>query len=203
MKIIGLTGGIGTGKSTISRYLKDKGYEIIDADQLARSIVEPGEPALLQLVEYFGEGILSSDGTLCRRRLAEEAFASSAGKEALDRITHGAVIQKIDRLCEDFAAREGRGEALLFIDAPLLLETGLASRVSRIWVVDVPDELRMQRIRLRDGLSDEEIRARIRCQMSREEKLARADDVLDNSGSLQQLYAQVDQLLSGLKGDGR
>ena len=70
MKIIGLTGGIGTGKSTVSRYLKDKGYEIIDADQLARSIVEPGEPALLQLVEYFGEGILSSDGTLCRRRLA-------------------------------------------------------------------------------------------------------------------------------------
>lgn len=203
MKTIGLTGGIGSGKSTVSRYLKEKGYEIIDADRLARSVVEPGKPALLQLVGHFGKEILSPDGTLCRRRLAQEAFASSEGKKALDRITHGAVIGEIDRLCGEFAAGEDAEERILFIDAPLLLETELVSRVSRVWVVDVPDGLRVQRIRLRDGLSDEEIMARIRCQMSREEKLARADDVLDNSGSPQQLYAQVDRLLSILKGSGQ
>ena len=205
MKTIGLTGGIGTGKSTVSRYLKTKGYKIIDADLIAREVVEPGMPALKALVEEFGPGILLEDGSLNRRELARLAFASPEGKAALDRITHGAIFDRIHELQEQYESElADTPGAVIFLDVPLLFETGFDKEADLVWVVDVPDEMRVQRVVLRDGLSENEIWARIKNQMSREEKLARADRVLDNSKTLEELYSQVDAFLEEqVGGDGR
>ena len=201
MKIIGLTGGIGTGKSTVSRYLTTKGYRIIDADRIAREVVEPGQPALKALVEEFGPEILLEDGSLNRRELARLAFASPEGKAALDRITHGAIFARIEELQLQYAAElEATADAVIFLDVPLLFETGFDRKADLVWVVDVPDEIRVQRVVLRDGLTEEEVWARIKNQMSREEKIARADVVLDNSGTPEKLYAQVDARLNELTG---
>ncbi len=201
MKTIGLTGGIGTGKSTVSRYLTEKGYHIIDADRIAREVVEPGKPALAALAAQFGDQILLEDGSLDRRKLAQIAFSSAGGKEALDKITHKAIFERIDELQEQYRNElAATAEAVIFLDAPLLLETGLDHKTDLVWVVDVPDEVRVERVKLRDGLSEEEIRARISHQMSREEKLERADRVLDNSGTLDHLHEQVEQLLEELMG---
>lgn len=204
MKTIGLTGGIGTGKSTVSRYLTTKGYKIIDADQIAREVVEPGQPTLNALADRFGEDILLEDGSLDRRALAGKAFATPEGKAALDRITHGAIFARIDELQEQYRNElAATADAVIFLDAPLLLETGLDRKTDMVWVVDVPDELRVERVKLRDGLSEEEIWARIRNQMSRQEKLDRADAVLDNSQTVDYLYEQVDRLLNAVGGDGK
>ena len=201
MKTIGLTGGIGTGKSTVSRYLKTKGYKIIDADQIAREVVEPGQPALAALVSEFGQEILLEDGSLNRRELARLAFASPEGKAALDRITHGAIFARIDELQAQYAEElAATADAVIFLDVPLLFETGFDRKADLVWVVDVPDEVRVQRVVLRDGLTEEEIWARIKNQMSREEKLDRADVVLDNSGTQEELFAQVDERLAELTG---
>lgn len=204
MKLIGLTGGIGTGKSTVSQYLKTKGYEIIDADRIARQVVEPGMPALGRLVDRFGAEILQEDGSLNRRRLAQLAFASPEGKAALDSITHSAIFACIEEQRAQLKRRYGDDPAALaFLDAPLLLETGLERMTDQVWVVDVPDDVRMERIRLRDGWTEEEIRARMKNQMERREKLDRADRVIDNSGTVEQLHAQVDGLLAEMGGAGR
>ena len=205
MKTIGLTGGIGTGKSTVSRYLTTKGYKIIDADRIAREVVEPGMPALKALVEEFGPEILLEDGSLNRRELARLAFASPEGKKALDRITHGAIFARIEELQAQYAAEiEATADAVIFLDVPLLFETGFDRKADLVWVVDVPDEIRVKRVVLRDGLTEEEIWARIKNQMSREEKIARADVVLDNSGTPEELYAQIDLALAELTGgEGR
>ena len=201
MKTIGLTGGIGTGKSTVSRYLTTKGYKIIDADQIAREVVEPGQPALASLIGEFGSEILLEDGSLNRRELARLAFASPEGKAALDRITHGAIFARIEELQLQYAAElEKTSDAVIFLDVPLLFETGFDRKADLVWVVDVPDEIRVQRVVLRDGLTEEEIWARIKNQMSREEKIARADVVLDNSGTPEELYAQVDARLNEVTG---
>ena len=201
MKTIGLTGGIGTGKSTVSRYLTTKGYKIIDADRIAREVVEPGQPALKALVEEFGPEILLEDGRLNRRELARLAFASPEGKAALDRITHGAIFARIEELQLQYAAElEKTSDAVIFLDVPLLFETGFDRKADLVWVVDVPDEIRVQRVVLRDGLTEEEVWARIKNQMSREEKIARADVVLDNSGTPEELYAQVDARLNEVTG---
>ena len=201
MKTIGLTGGIGTGKSTVSRYLTTKGYKIIDADRIAREVVEPGMPAPKALVEEFGPEILLEDGSLNRRELARLAFASPEGKAALDRITHGAIFARIEELQLQYAAElEKTSDAVIFLDVPLLFETGFDRKADLVWVVDVPDEIRVQRVVLRDGLTEEEVWARIKNQMSREEKIARADVVLDNSGTPEKLYAQVDARLNEVTG---
>lgn len=201
MKTIGLTGGIGTGKSTVSRYLTTKGYKIIDADQIAREVVEPGRPALALLVGEFGPEILLEDGSLNRRELARLAFASPERKAILDRITHGAIFARIEELQAQYAAElEATADAVIFLDVPLLFETGFDRKADLVWVVDVPDEIRVKRVVLRDGLTEEEIWARIKNQMSREEKIARADVVLDNSGTPEELYAQINLALTELTG---
>lgn len=202
MKIIGLTGGIGAGKSTVSRYLKTKGYAVIDADEIAKEVVEPGRPALKQLVQQFGDEILMKDGSLDRRKLAAIAFATAEGKNALNRITHGAIFARIDeRKAELTACLGDQQDALVFLDAPLLFETGLDQKVDLVWVVDVPDDIRMERIQKRNGWTEEEIRNRMENQMARQEKLARADRVLDNSQTEEYLCAQVDHLLAQMGGD--
>lgn len=204
MKVIGLTGGIGTGKSTVSRYVKEKGYALIDADQIAREVTAPGTKTLFHLAQRFGAEILETDGSLNRRRLAQLAFRTPEDKAALDEITHSAILDCIDERLEALKKRFAKTPgAVVFLDAPLLLETGLNQKTDMVWVMDVPDELRICRIEQRDGWTREEILSRINRQMPREERLAQADWILDNSGTVEELYRQVEQLLSRLGGEER
>lgn len=189
MRIIGLTGGIGTGKSTVSDYLKKKGYTIIDADKLAREIVLPGSQVLQRLVQAFGEEILLPGGELNRKLLGSMVFGNPEKKALLDKITHGEICGRIEAAVKGFS-----GEALV-IDAPLLFETGLSRLATEVWVVDAEDEIRIERVRRRDGMSREETERRIAAQLSREEKWKRADRLLDNSGTVEELYRRIDEII--------
>lgn len=192
MKIIGLTGGIGAGKTTVSDYLKKKGYRILDADRFAREITLPGSPVLSRLAGAFGTSILLPDGSLDRKKLGAMAFASEEGKNELDRITHGEIKKRI----LDGIAQAGReGLTAVFVDAPLLFEAGLDRYTDMVWLVDADDRLRIERLKRRDGLTERELWDRIARQLPREEKLQRADVVLDNSKTEEELYLQIEQVL--------
>ncbi len=205
MQIIGLTGGIGAGKSTVTERLTKLGYKVIDADKIAREIVLPGEKTLLELEEAFGSEIIFDDGTLNRKKLADIVFSDFEKKELLDRLMHGKINEIVkDRIAiyenEEFLNIGPEGSAplrhsIVFLDAPLLLETGLDKLVNKIWVVDADEGIRRSRIIERDGLSEEEIGKRISSQMNRQDKRDCADEVLDNSGTIEELHKQIDQLL--------
>ena len=193
MDVIGLTGGIGTGKSTVSGYLRDQGFAVIDADQIAREIVEPGKPLLAELSKAFGSEIIQEDGALDRKGLAAIVFSDPEKRRMLDQIMHGRILEEIQRrvdMCREQADARG-----IIIDAPLLFETGLDRRCGQVWLVTADEDLRIQRVCIRDGASAKEVKDRIRSQMSDDEKKKRADSILDNSGSLQQLEEQLQKLL--------
>lgn len=187
---IALTGGIGSGKSTVSRLLEAKGAVIVDADAIAREIVEPGEPALGEIVEAFGAGVITSDGTLDRARLAGIVFADSEALARLNAITHPRIAARSAELLS--AAPEG---AVVVYDMPLLVEQGPQALAGwdAIVVVDAPDEVRLERLLAR-GMEREDATRRLEAQVGREERRAVADHVLDNSGDLSSLARQVDDL---------
>ena len=193
MKIIGLTGGIGSGKSTVSAYLAAKGYKIIDADKIAHDITLKGSPVLLELAEAFGKDILEPDGSLNRRKLAAAAFADNDGRQMLNAITHRVIFEEIDGRIREL--RNSGQEKIIFLDAPLLFESGLDSRTEENWVVHADTKTRVERVKGRDGLSESEILDRISAQMDEKEKLDRATYVLDNSGNREDLFAQIERLL--------
>lgn len=206
MKVIGLTGGIGSGKSTVSIYLIENGYHVLDADLIAREIVLPGSDTLIEITKCFGEELLLDDGNLNRKKLGEMIFSDPKKQEILNGIMHDKIteiiLERIVQFKEDSAAMNNRKEKdwalkrrILFIDAPLLYEVGLDRSVSEVWVVDAEEEIRINRIMDRDQISKEEIQKRIRSQMDRQEKLDRADHILENSNDKQTLYTQIDQLL--------
>jgi dephospho-CoA kinase len=195
MKLIGLTGGIGAGKSTVSDYLKEKGYPILDADQTAKDLLRPGTETLGELIEVFGNDILFPDGSLDRNHLAKIVFSDPKKKAELDRITHAKVIEVILQEAAKFP-----DDAIVFIDAPLFFEAGMDRFVAESWVVDAGDEMRIGRVMKRDTLTRDDIKKRIRNQMDRRERLKRSDYVLDNSGSKENLYMQVNKLLEHLQG---
>ncbi|MGI6731324.1 MAG: dephospho-CoA kinase [Anaerovoracaceae bacterium] len=207
MKVIGLTGGIGSGKTTVSDYLISLGYHVLDADKIAREIVEPGSDALIELVSVFGNEILLNDGSLNRKKLGKIVFSDPEKRKLLNKLMHTRILQiirdKILQFQEDMEDAPVVVDSLgllprnkvIFIDAPLLYETGLDKEASKVWVVDVDDEARINRIMERDGLSREDVKNRIASQMTRAEKNERADEILDNSGERQALYEQIDQLL--------
>ncbi len=191
MILIGLTGGIGAGKTTVSEYLKEKGYTVLDADLVAREIVEPGTETLLTLAETFGKDIIDPDGSLNRGRLADIAFSDSKQKKLLDRIMHGKVIKiLLDR------AKTMSDQQLVFIDVPLLFESGMDQYMDQVWLVDADDEVRILRVMDRDGSSREEVLNRIRYQLGRDEKKEKAHFILDNSGVKGSLYNQIDKILN-------
>ncbi|HHU17595.1 MAG: dephospho-CoA kinase [Anaerovoracaceae bacterium] len=210
MKIIGLTGGIGSGKSTVTDYLISKGFHVLDADKVAREIVMPGSEMLIQLSSNFGKGILNEDGSLNRKKLGSIVFNDPEKKKKLDELMHTRILEiiheRIVLLREEYEnsaeiaikSDEGKKRKVIFIDAPLLFETGLDKSVSETWVIDVDDETRIKRIMKRDGLSRDEIVMRINTQMTRDEKKKRADVLLDNTGDLEKLYSQIDQLLESI-----
>jgi len=192
-KIIGLTGGIASGKSTVSNMLKAKGFTIVDADIAARKVVEPGEPAYEQIIEAFGEGILLQDLTLDRKKLGALIFADEALRMKLNSIVHPAVrawmTREKDRAIEN-------GKKTVFLDIPLLFESRLTYMVERTILVYVDEETQLKRLMARNGLSEKEAQMRIRAQMPLSEKKALADAVLDNNGSPEETKQQLEKIVS-------
>lgn len=185
---IGLTGGIGSGKSTVAALLVEQGAVLIDADAIVREVQEPGTPVFEAMVDRFGPGIVAADGTLDRAAVATIVFADPKQLEALNSIVHPAVSDEMTRRREALAATD----ATVLLDIPLLVESkygGLAG----IIVVDIDPELAVERLVRYRGFSEEDARARISRQASREDRLAIADFVIDNSGDLESLRAQVDK----------
>lgn len=190
MIIVGLTGGIGSGKSTVSRALARKGACIIDADQIAREVVEPGSSVLLELAQAFGEDVVV-DGVLDRSLLASRAFVDEEHTQLLNGITHPEIRRRIkDRLVQ---ARE-EGNRVAVLDHPLLLEQGLVAEVDLVVVVDVPAEIRVQRLVTFRGIEEQDARNRIARQMSDAARLEKADVVIDNSCALSDLEPHIEEL---------
>jgi dephospho-CoA kinase len=186
---VGLTGGIGSGKSTVSALLADRGALVIDYDQLAREVVEVGAPALAAIVDRFGPGVLHADGSLNRPVLADIVFADDEARRDLEGITHPAIGELA--WARDEAAPDG---SIVVHDHPILVEVGLAALMDVVVVVDVPEQVQVDRlVRLR-GVTEADARARIAAQASRDERLAAADVVIDNSGTVAELTASVDAL---------
>jgi len=188
MRIIGLTGGIASGKSTIARMLEKMGASVIDADQLSRDAVIPGSMALSEIAEEFGPSILNQDGTLNRAALGKIIFADPDSRHLLEAITHPAIAslarERLDSL-------ERKGVEVAVYMAPLLVEAGVSGRVDEIWVVFVDTETQVMRLMARDGISREEALQRINSQMPMEEKRHFGKVVIDNRGSLDDAERQV------------
>jgi dephospho-CoA kinase len=192
--LIGLTGGIGSGKSTVSARLAHHGATVIDADAITRELQQPGTDVFDAMVERFGDAIVAPDGTLDRQAVADIVFGDPAALADLNAIVHPAVGAEIARRLE-VAAVAGGGVVVL--DVPLLVETG-RDDMAMLVVVDVDPEVAVRRLVRRRGMREEDVRARMARQAPREERLAKADHVLDNSGALEDLHAQVDALWARL-----
>jgi dephospho-CoA kinase len=184
---IGLTGGIGSGKSTVSELLAARGAVIVDADRIAREVVEPGTPGLAAVVEAFGEQVLAADGSLDRPALAAVVFSDPAARARLDAIVHPLVRRRSAELVA--AAPAG---AVVVNDVPLLVETGQAASFDVVLVVEADPETRVARL-VQRGLTEDDARARIASQATDEQRRAVADVVLDNSGTPEELAEQVDR----------
>ncbi|PLX97353.1 MAG: dephospho-CoA kinase [Desulfuromonas sp.] len=190
--VLGITGNIASGKSSVAREFERLGAVIVDADQLAREVVEPGSPTLAALVGEFGEGILQADGHLDRDRLGEIIFSDAAARNRLNAIIHPAIGALAVARLEELRRRDDI--PLVIYEAPLLFEAGAEGRVDRVLVVKIDPQQQLKRLKLRDGSTTAEAQKRIAAQMAQEEKLARADDVIDNSGDFAATIAQVDRL---------
>ncbi len=194
---IGLTGGIATGKSTVSRLLEARGAAIVDADVIARDVMNPGQPLLAAVANRFGPEFILPEGGLDRRRMAEHIFNRPEERQALNAIVHPAIRAEIRRQVEAYEAAAPAG--LVIADIPLLYESGLEDLYEKIVVVYVPREVQLNRLMRRDSLSLEQAEGRLNAQLDIEEKKRRADYVIDNGGSPEETERQVDALLESLR----
>lgn len=190
---VGLTGGIASGKSTVSRRLADLGAVVIDYDLLAREVVEPGAPALAAIADRFGPEVIGPDGRLDRPALGALVFSDASALRDLESITHPAIRALAVRR-ED----EAGPDAVVVHDNPLLVEMGGAASCDHVIVVDAPVEVQVERMVRDRGMSESDARARIAAQASREDRLAAADIVLDNTGTVEALVAAVDAVWASL-----
>jgi dephospho-CoA kinase len=193
-RLVGLTGGIGSGKSTVAAMLRARGSTVVDADEVARAVVEPGEPALAALVERFGSGILDADGRLDRPALAAIAFADDEGRKALGEITWPAIGEEFER-----RVTEAPDDSVVICDVPLLVESKAAAArpYVAVVVVEAPLEVRLDRLEVR-GVPRDDAQQRMAAQASDEERRAVATHVIDNSGDLASLERQVDEVWADL-----
>ncbi|MDU5143442.1 MAG: dephospho-CoA kinase [Paenibacillus dendritiformis] len=190
---IGLTGGIASGKSTVSRLLVERGALLVDADRIAREIVLPGSPALDRIAERFGADMLLADGSLDRKRLGNVVFSNPAERKALEEITHPAIRQEM--MTQMRRLEEEHPQSLVVVDVPLLYESGLTDRFEEIVVVYVPEEIQLERLMRRDEITEAEASERLRSQWDIEMKRERADYVIDNSKGMEETRKQVEQFL--------
>lgn len=188
---VGLTGGIGSGKSAVSSALSSYGAVVIDADAIAREVVEPGTPGLAEVVAEFGEGVLTPEGRLDRARLGEIVFADETRLAVLNAIVHPRVADRSGELMEEALSS---GARVVVYDVPLLVENGLEPLYDVVVVVDTPDEVRVERVSQGRGMSRDQVRARIEAQADRATRLASADLVVDNSGTRGELAERVADL---------
>ncbi|MFO7249913.1 MAG: dephospho-CoA kinase [Actinomycetes bacterium] len=191
---VGLTGGIGSGKSEVSKRLAAHGAIVIDADRIAREVVEPGTPGLVRVVEEFGPEVLRADGSLDRQRLGSIVFADPERLAALNAIVHPLVAARAAELQE--AAPD---DAIVVYDVPLLVENNLAGQYEVVIVVDAADEIRVDRLTRLRGMSEADAKARIAAQATREDRLRVADIVIVNEGTLEELQARVDEVWEELR----
>jgi dephospho-CoA kinase len=200
MRLIGLTGNIASGKSTVARLLVEHGAVLVDADRLAREAVRPGTPALARITERFGDAVLAPDGTLDRPALRGHVFADRYELEALNAIVH----PEVERLREQRVAQaRADGAQVVVCDIPLLFEKHLADRFDKIILVDAPRPLRLERLVRDRGLHEAEAMDMIAAQMPAELKRARSDYVIDNTGSLADLARRVDEVWRAITRGGR
>nr|WP_083976118.1 dephospho-CoA kinase [Herbidospora sakaeratensis] len=190
---MGLTGGIGSGKSEVSRRLGDRGAIVIDADKIAREVVEPGTEGLAEVAAAFGDGVLRADGSLDREKLGSIVFADPEKLAVLNGIVHPRVGARVQELLDDVPA----GGVVVY-DVPLLAENKLAPTFDLVIVVDTADEVRIRRLAENRGMSEADAQARIAAQATREERLAVADFVIDNNGGLAELDRQIDEVWARL-----
>jgi len=186
--VVGLTGGIGSGKSTVANLFSRQGIEIIDADEISRTLVKTGSPVLEAIIKHFGSSITDAEGNLDRKQLRELVFADNAEKEWLENLLHPLVRQEIQR---QVAASSSQ---YVIIVVPLLLESENYSDVDRILVIDVTEDVQLERIKKRDGSSETLARSIMDAQMKRERRLESADDVISNNSGIDSLEKQVKNL---------
>ena len=198
MKIVGLTGGISSGKSTVSSYLKQLKIPVIDADEVARKVVEPNTQGAKEIRKAFGSDVFEEDGSLNRQKLGALIFSNAENRQKLDELLQPLI--KIMILDEIEAYRQ-KGEKMIVLDLPLLFEKQYEELCEEIIVVYVPKELQLERLMRRNQYTKQEALSRIDSQLSIEEKRKRATVLLDNQGTIQQLYQQVEQWLVETKND--
>jgi dephospho-CoA kinase len=186
---VGLTGGIGSGKSEVARRLAARGTVVVDADHIAREVVAPGTPGLAAVVAEFGADVLRHDGALDRERLAAMVFHDEAARQRLNAIVHPLVRERSAQIVASLPA-----DAIVVHDIPLLVENGLSGSFDLVVVVDAAEDAQVDRLRRYRGMTEADARARIAAQATREQRRAAADVVIDNSGELDQLDRQVDEL---------
>lgn len=190
--IIGLTGGIASGKSTVSQMLKEKGFAIVDADVAARAVVEPGQQALTQIIETFGKAILQEDGSLDRLKLGARIFNNEAERKKLNSIVHPAVRQFM--LAKKEAAIEA-GKQTIIMDIPLLFESQLTWMVEKVIVVYVNEDTQLHRLMARNDFDEATAKSRIASQLSLSDKAAQADVVINNNGTMEETKEQLEHIL--------
>ena len=196
MKKIGLTGGIGSGKSTVAAMLAEAGFRVVDADKIARQIMEPGSPVLAKVAEEFGHDVLNQDGTLDRAELARRAFVDKESTQRLNAITHPAIRAESNR---QFIQAETDDAPVAVYDMPLLIELGLNKDMDLTVVVDVDAEERVKRLVTSRGLDEADARARIKQQIDDGARKAAADWVIDNNGPVENLAPQVERLIESVQ----
>jgi dephospho-CoA kinase len=188
--ILGVTGNIASGKSSVCRQLARRGALVVDADQLAREVVAPGSPVLEQLVAAFGEDILKADGSLDRQCLGNLVFSDPSARDRLNTIIHPAIAALSVKRLQELRANA----PLIVYEAPLLFEAGAETRVDKVLVVTIDPGVQLTRLMKRDGLDQQSAQQRINAQMAQEQKIARADYIIDNSASKEETMAQVERL---------
>ena len=197
MLIVGLTGGVASGKTAVSRVLREEGAYIIDADQIARELVLPHKPAWNELVRAFGKEILQEDGSIHRRKLADKVFTDPEQRKVLNQILHPRIKEEMDRRTKEIGQKDP--EAIVVIDAPLLVELGVYRKVDQLIVITSTQMQQMERLKERDGRSPEEALRLFSSQMPVEEKVKLADFVIRNEGSLEETKKRAKEVFKELK----
>lgn len=195
---IGLTGGIGAGKSEAAERFRELGARVVVADEVARELVKPGSELLTRIAERFGPNVIADGGALDRAELAAIAFSSEGALRALNDLTHPPLVREIIRRCEE--VEKGAADGVLLVDAALLVQWDILDLFDLVVVVDAPPEIRIRRLK-EEGLSEEQARSRMRAQLTDEKLLAAADVVLDNSGTIPELRKRVDELWAKLRAE--